>query len=65
MTDDELAVFKETFRGESTSVTTVRESSEADAVWEAYKQTQKAMETLSVVLPSQEDEEKPMVSPIW
>jgi putative phage-type endonuclease len=65
MTADELAVFKENFRGKSTPVTTVRESSEADAVWEAYKQTQKTMDSLSMVIPLQEDEAKPMVSPIW
>ena len=67
ITPADLATMKETFRGKSSTVTTVKESAEATAVWEAFKATQKAMEATSIVIPSAEESEEsvPMVSPHW
>lgn len=65
LTPDELAAMKETFRGKSSTVTTVKESAEANAVWEAHKATLKAMDTVSFATALPEDASKPMVSPIW
>ena len=65
MTPDELATLKETFRGKSSTVTTVKESAEATAVWEAYKATQKAMDSVSIATPVAVDETATVVSPHW
>lgn len=65
ITPEALSSLKETFRGKTSTVTTVKESAEANAVWEAYKATQKAMDSVSIPIAAPDDADKPMVSPIW